>query len=438
MKSMIKSYVAACTICQQSKPDRHKYPGLLQPLPIPEAAWQIISMDFIEGLPRSAHADTILVVVDLFSKYAHFLPLLHPYTALKVAQLFMDSVYKLHGLPQSIVSDRDKVFTSKFWQELFKLTGTTLRMSTSYHPQTDGQTERVNQCLETFLRSFVHACPTKWSHWLSLAEYWYNTSFHSSLGRSPFEVLYGRAPRHLGLTLTDAVPSLDLQAWLDQRELMVKLVQHHLHRAQQRMKFQADKKRTDREFQVGDMVYLKLQPYVQSSVATRANHKLSFKYFGPFAIIQRIGKVAYKLQLPSSSTVHPVFHVSQLKHSVGSQNVSSVLPNMSIPLQIPEQVLDRRVIVRGGKSVQQVLVHWSSTDEALSSWEDEAALRHRFPAAPAWGQAASQGEENVRDLPAPAQGEEGAGGKEPRDGVQMVGCRIRRPNLRVKGAEWIE
>jgi hypothetical protein len=204
------------------------------------------------------------------------------------------------------------------------------------------------------------------------------------------------------------------------------------------MKFQADKKRTDREFQVGDMVYLKLQPYVQSSVATRANHKLSFKYFRPFAIIQRIGKVAYKLQLPSSSTVHPVFHVSQLKHSVGSQNVSSVLPNMSIPLQIPEQVLDRRVIVRGGKSIQQVLVHWSSTDEALSSWEDEAALRHRFPAAPAWGQAASQGEENVRDLPAPAQGEEGAGGKEPRDGVQMVGCRIRRPNLRVKGAEWIE
>jgi transposase InsO family protein len=247
MKSMIKSYVAACTICQPSKPDRHKYPGLLQPLPIPDAAWQIISMDFIEGLPRSAHADTILVVVDLFSKYAHFLPLLHPYTALKVAQLFMDSVYKLHGLPQSIVSDRDKVFTSKFWQELFKLTGTTLRMSTSYHPQTDGQTERVNQCLETFLRSFVHACPTKWSHGLSLTEYWYNTSFHSSLGRSPFEVQYGRALRHLGLTLTDAVPPLDLQACLDQRELMVKLVQHHLHRAQQRMKFQADKKRTDRE-----------------------------------------------------------------------------------------------------------------------------------------------------------------------------------------------
>jgi hypothetical protein len=115
------------------------------------------------------------------------------------------------------------------------------------------------------------------------------------------------------------------------------------------------------------MVYLKLQPYVQSSLATRANHKLSFKYFGPFAIIQRIGKVAYKLQLPSSSTVHPVFHVSQLKHLVDSQNVSSVLPNMSIPLQIPEHVFDRRVIIRGGKSIQQVLIHLSATDEALLS-----------------------------------------------------------------------
>jgi transposase InsO family protein len=195
MKTLVKTYVAQCAVCHQSKPDRSCYPGLLQPLPVPEQSWQVISMDFMEGLPWSHNADTILVVVDTFSKYAHFLPLLHPYTALKVAQLFVDSVYKLHGMPSSIVSDRDKIFTSKLWQELFRLSGTALKMSSSYHPQTDGQTERVNQCLETFLRSFVHACPSKWSSWLSLAEFWYNTSFHSSLGSSPSEVMYGRLPR---------------------------------------------------------------------------------------------------------------------------------------------------------------------------------------------------------------------------------------------------
>lgn len=171
MKTMVKQYVSSCSTCQQAKPDRSKYPGLLQPLPIPKQAWEVISMDFVEGLPRSANANTILVVVDTFSKYSHFLPLLHPFSALKVAQLFMDCVYKLHGLPVSIVTDRDRIFTSRLWQELFRLSGTTLKMSTSYHPQTDGQTERVNQCLKTYLRSFVHACPSKWSSWLSVAEY---------------------------------------------------------------------------------------------------------------------------------------------------------------------------------------------------------------------------------------------------------------------------
>lgn len=123
----------------------------------------MVTLDFIEGLPKSASFNCILVVVDKFSRYAHFLPLTHPFTAFQVAMVFMNNVFKLHGLPAAMVSDRDRVFTSTVWQELFKLTGTTLRMSTGYHPQTDGQTERVSQCLETYLRCFVHACPTKWS-----------------------------------------------------------------------------------------------------------------------------------------------------------------------------------------------------------------------------------------------------------------------------------
>lgn len=393
LKQTIKDYVSSCNICHQVKPDRQRYPGLLQPLPVPDQAWQIISLDFIEGLPRSGPANCILVVVDTFSKYAHFIGLLHPFSALKVAKVFLSSVYRLHGLPEAIISDRDKIFTSTLWQELFRLTGTKLQMSTAYHPQSDGQTERVNQCLETFLRSFVHSCPAKWNSWLPLAEFWYNTCTHSALKVSPFEALYGRPPRHFGLTPSDAVSHPDLATWLENRELMLKSIKQHLLRAKQRMKHQADKGRSEREFAVGDSVYVKLQPYVQTSVATRANHKLSFKYFGPFEITQRIGTVAYKLNLPESSSIHPVFHVSQLKQSVKSTlPVSATLPSTTLQLQFPEQVLDRRTVSRGGSSIDQILVRWSGLEDVLATWEDEEALKAKFPAATAWGQAASQGE----------------------------------------------
>jgi hypothetical protein len=224
-------------------------------------AWEIISLDFIEGLPRSASVSCILIVVDKFIKFAHFLPLHHPYTASSVASVFMDAVYKLHGLPASIISDRDLIFISKFWQSLFKLAGTNLWMSSSYHLQSDGQTKQVNQCLETFLRCFVHSCPRKWKQWLPIAEFWYNKSMHSALGRSPFEALYGRATRLLGIDPPSAT-SRKLEEWLVERSNMNDLIRQHLVRVQSKLKKQANKRRFDHEFTVGDMVYMKLQPYV--------------------------------------------------------------------------------------------------------------------------------------------------------------------------------
>jgi transposase InsO family protein len=157
----VKQFMASCLTCQQAKPERVKYPGLLQPLSVPSSAWQVISMDFVEELPVSHGQNCILVVVDLFSKYSHFIGLKHPFTALSVAKLFMLHVYKLHGLPTAIISDRDRIFTSQLWQELFRLAGVELCISSAYHPQSDGQTEHVNQSMEAFLRCFANAVPTK-------------------------------------------------------------------------------------------------------------------------------------------------------------------------------------------------------------------------------------------------------------------------------------
>ena len=181
-------------------------------------------MDFVEGLPTSGAANYVLVVVDSFTKYAHFVPLHHPFTALVVAKAFTNHIYKLHDMSVAIISDRDRIFLSNFWYELFSLADVQLRMSSSYHPQSDGQTERLNQTMETFLRCFVNACPSKWSLWLSSADFWYNTSVHSSIGRSPFEALYGYAPKHFGITALDSVQVPELSVWLQDHQVMKNLI----------------------------------------------------------------------------------------------------------------------------------------------------------------------------------------------------------------------
>jgi hypothetical protein len=196
----------------------------LQPLPIPEGAWQDISLDFIEGLPKSDGYSVILVVVDRFSKYAHFIPLKYSLTTQQVAQVMLNLVVKLHGIPKSMVTDRDKVFTSLFWKELFKLWNTTLLTSTAYHPQTDGQMERVNQCLEMFLRCSVHSTPRKWKAWLPLAEFCYNTSYHTSLGCTPFKALYGYEANVVSATMIPATEQRSVQQMLTDRQIHTELL----------------------------------------------------------------------------------------------------------------------------------------------------------------------------------------------------------------------
>jgi hypothetical protein len=170
---------------------------------------------------------------------------------------------------------------------------------------------------------------------------------------------------------------------------MQSLIQQHLARAQNRMKLQADKNRTERSFDIGAWVYVKLQPYVQTSVASRASQKLSFRFFGPYQVLDKIGSVAYKLKLPPSSSIHPVFHVSQLKGAVLVTHTASPLPDSIDGLQVPLRILQKRVATSGAEIRLQALIQWSRLPPALATWEDVEALRQRFPRAPAWGQAGS-------------------------------------------------
>jgi hypothetical protein len=193
MKKEIAEYIARCMECQKVKAE-HRHPaGLLQPLPIPEWKWEVVTMDFITGFPRTdKQHDSIMVVVDKLTKDAHFIPLKTTHKVTNVVDIFMREIARLHGIPKTIVSDRDPKFTSKFWKGLFKGFRMNLNFSTAYHPESDGKTEWVNRVIEDILRMYVMEKPSKWEDYLHLVEFAYNNGYQASLKMSPFEALYGR------------------------------------------------------------------------------------------------------------------------------------------------------------------------------------------------------------------------------------------------------
>jgi hypothetical protein len=345
--------------------------------------WEDLSIDFITGLPKSKGFEAVLVVVDRLSKYSHFVLLKHPYSAKSIAELFAREVVRLHGIPNSIVSDRDPLFVSHFWMELFKLQGTKLKMSTAYHPETDGQTEVINRCLEGYLRCFASDHPKTWSAWIPWAEYWYNTTFHISIGKTPFEVVYGRPPPPLLRFLSNETKVAAVALELSERDEALKQLKLHLLRAQEQMVSYANKKRRDLSFEIGEWVFLKLRPHRQQSVMKRIHQKLAARFYGPFQVLEKVGAVAYKLKLPPTSKIHPVFHVSLLKKAVGNYQVQGELPK-DLELNeendvYPVKVVGSRSIMRGDAEVHQSLIQWNNRAIEDVTWEDNEMLLGQFP-----------------------------------------------------------
>ncbi|KAJ0907443.1 putative nucleotidyltransferase, Ribonuclease H [Helianthus annuus] len=379
MKRDVTKCIKECSVCQAIKSPAHKPYGLLQPLPIPSDTWQDLSMDFITNLPLSKGKSHIWVIVDRLSKFAHFIPLPPHYTSITLATLFMKDIYRLHGLPKTIVSDRDPTFLSHFWKALFDQMGTKLLYSSAYHPPTDCQTEVVNRCLENYLRAFVFDKPSSWERFLFLAKFSYNTSYHTSINMTPFKALYGRDVNTLHHYTPGSNPnaSIDLSLTIHQQLLIA--LKSSLEQARSRMTKQVNQKHLDKDFNIGDFVYLKLQKYRQHSVQHRKIQKLSKRFFGPYKVLQRIGKVAYRLELPPTSKIHPVFHVSLLKECHGSVHPQpDSLENFEAAevSLLPEAILDSRT---DADNNTQLLIKWEKLPLEDATWEDEVAMKELYP-----------------------------------------------------------
>nr|CAH66749.1 H0409D10.7 [Oryza sativa] len=385
MRREIAEYVALCDVCQRVKAEHQKPAGLLQPLKIPEWKWEEIGMDFITGLPRtSAGHDSIWVVVDRLTKVAHFIPVKTTYTGHKLAELYMARVVCLHGVPKKIVSDRGSQFTSKFWQKLQSELGTRLNFSTAYHPQTDGQTERVNQILEDMLRACVLDFGGSWDKNLPYAEFSYNNSYQASLQMSPNEALYGRkcrTPLLWDQTGERQVFGTDI---LREAEEKVKIIQERLRVAQSRQKSYADNRRRDLVFEEGDYVYLRVTP-LRGVHRFQTKGKLAPRFVGPFKIVSRRGEVAYQLELPQSMAgIHDVFHVSQLKKCLRVPTEEANPDRIELQedltyVEKPIRILEVSERKTRNRVIRFCKVQWSNHSEEEATWEREDELKSAHP-----------------------------------------------------------
>ena len=367
MRGDIVDFVAACSVCAQAKSPHQSPQGLLQPLPIPHRPWSHIALDFVTGLPPSNHHTTILTIVDRFSKAVHFIPLTKLPSAAETAQLLVTHVIRLHGIPTDIVSDRGPQFISRFWKAFCTQLGTTVSLTSGFHPQSNGQTERANQCLETVLRCLCANSPSSWSTQLPWAEYAINGHTSAASKLSPFECCLGYQPPlfpsqevEVGVSSAAAFIRRCKRTWRATRTNLV--------RAGERMKHQADRRRRPAPtYRVGQRVWLSTKD-IPIRGGTR---KLAPRYVGPFTITHVISPTAVRLRLPSTmSRIHPTFHVSRLKpavtHALASAPVGPPPPRIigGGETFTVRQILDVR---RRGRGFQY-LIDWEGYGPEHRAW----------------------------------------------------------------------
>jgi deoxyuridine 5'-triphosphate nucleotidohydrolase len=381
----VKRYVLSCDSCQRNKPTHHHPIGLLQPLDIPGKRWEDLSMDLITQLPKSKRdKDAIFVVVDRMTKRMHCMPTTTNAGAPDLARLFVDEIFRLHGMPRSIVSDRDPRFTSRFWKALCNILQVRMRMSTAAHPQTDGQTEKCNQIIEHALRHYVNYAQDDWDLWLPTVEFAYNNTEQESIKMTPFYCDLGRHPR-----MPDALASTsDLWEGTDNeamrrfaenmQDILVE-AQAALAEAQRKQKWFADQRREDIEFEVGEDVLLSSANITTEADRGRPTRKLGPRFYGPYTIIKKVSKVSYQLDLPPTMRIHNVFHASQLRKyrkDPGLQRETPQRPPPVIRDDNEEYEVEDILDMRGTGNQSRFLVKWAGYDVSEATWQSRDDLKN--------------------------------------------------------------
>ncbi|GKB11345.1 putative reverse transcriptase domain-containing protein [Tanacetum coccineum] len=378
MKANIATHVSKCLTCAKVKAEHQRPSGLLVQPEIPQWKWDNIIMDFITKLPKSSQGyDTIWVIVDRLTKSAIFVPIRETDPMEKLARMYLKEVVTRHGIPVYPLSSRPK-------RLLQKALGTSLDMSIAYHPQTDGQSERTIQTLEDMLRACVIDFGKGWVNHLPLVEFSYNNSYHASIKVAPFEALYGRKCR--SPVCWAEVGEVQLTGPEIVQETTEKIIQIKkiIQAVRDRQKSYANLKRKPMEFQVGDRVMLKVSPW-KGVVRFGKRGKLNPRYVGPFKVLEKVGAVAYKLELPQElSRVHNTFHVSNLKKCYADEPLAVLLDGLHIDdkfyfVEEPVEIMDLEVKRLRQSRVPIVKVRWNSKRGPEFTWEREDQFRKKYP-----------------------------------------------------------
>jgi hypothetical protein len=377
LKRTVEKVLAQCHICKVSKSERHQPYGKLQPNKAPTARWQVVTMDFIVKLPKSkdpltkVEYDSILVIVDRLTKYSYFVPYLEASDAEQLANTILRVLVSEHGMPEEFITDRDKLFTSTFWKSLMTLVGTHHKLSTSFHPQTDGQTERINQIIEQYLRSYIDYQQTNWVAMLPMAQFSYNSSPSETTKVSPFEANYGYCPAAYHEPRTGQKNALYAQVNVDLLKWLHTQLSLDIQFYAERSAHYYNKGRLEGpRLKEGDKVYLSRR----NIKTTRPSAKLDYKKIGPFEILEVIGVVNYKLKLPANMNINPVFHISLLE--LAPKNAPVIAPDLSEDNEIieyeVEEILDQAADETGQPLYR---VRWKGHNEQDDTWEPRENLQ---------------------------------------------------------------